>query len=58
RTGRRSHVEATGVFRPSTSPKPCPSLLHLQDLKSPLMESADEREVNNLKNVEGKAGHD
>ncbi|EDR12131.1 uncharacterized protein LACBIDRAFT_311170 [Laccaria bicolor S238N-H82] len=29
----------------STSPKPRPSL-HLQNLTSPLMESADEREVN------------
>ena len=39
------------------SAKPRPSLLHLQDLTSPLMESANERKVNNLQNVKGKAGY-
>ncbi|KIK06272.1 hypothetical protein K443DRAFT_41230, partial [Laccaria amethystina LaAM-08-1] len=52
---RGSRVEAMGVFRPSTLPKPRPSLLHLQDLTSPLMESADKREANDVKNMRGKS---
>ena len=39
----------------STSPKPRPSLLHLQDLTSPLMELADEREVHDLENIKRKS---
>ncbi|EDR02168.1 uncharacterized protein LACBIDRAFT_309853 [Laccaria bicolor S238N-H82] len=57
RTGRGSRVETTEVGRLSTSPKPRQSLLH-QDLTSPLLESAREREVDKLKNVERKAGYD
>ena len=47
-----------GVFQPSTLPKPRLSLLHLQDLTSPLMESTDEMEANDLKNIKGKTEYD
>ena len=58
RTDRKSRVEAMGVFRPSTWPKPRLLLLHLQDLTSPLMESTDETEASDFKNIKGKAEYD
>ena len=48
-TGRGSRTEATGDGQLSTSPKHRPS---------PLTESADEREVNGVESIKGKAGYD
>ena len=53
RTERESRVEAMGVFRPLTWPKPR-LLLHLQDLTSAFMEPPDETEASDFKNIKGK----